>query len=69
MILFGDNWGTYPNPFQEKKSTTSVLAEITCMPNDTQWLATVSLGYDKSNFIGENTGLMFTITHVGSFFK
>lgn len=66
---YSENWGTYANPFQEKRYTTSVLAEITCMPKDTQWLGTVSFGYDKSNFIGKNIGLMFTITHVGSFFK
>ena len=66
---YSENWGTYTNPFSNKKYTTSVLAEITCMPRNTQWLGTVSVGYDKSNFIGENFGLMFTLTHVGSFFK
>ena len=66
---YSENWGTYANPFSQKKYTTSVLAEVTCMPKDTQWLGTISLGYDKSDMIGENIGLMFTITHVGSFFK
>ena len=66
---YSENWGTYSNPFSEKKYTTSVLAEIICMPKETQWLATVSFGYYKSNFIGNNIGLMFTLTHVGSFFK
>lgn len=66
---YSENWGTYANPFSEKKYTTSLLAEITCMPKNAQWLSTISIGYDRSNFIGENIGLMFTITHVGSFFK
>lgn len=66
---YSENWGTYTNPFKDKKNTTSVLAEITCMPKQAQWLGTISLGYDRSNFIGENIGLMFTLTHVGSFFK
>ena len=66
---YSEHWGTYANPFNCKKYTTSVLAEITCMPRNAQWLSTVSLGYDKSDMIGENIGLMFTITHVGSFFK
>ena len=66
---YSENWGTYANPFRNKKYTTSILAEITCMPKKRGWLGTVSIGYDKSNFIGDNFGMMFTVTHVGSFFK
>lgn len=66
---YSENWGTYANPFSEKEYTTSLLGEITYMPKNTGWLGTVSVGYDKSNFIGNNFGMMFTISHVGSFFK
>ena len=66
---YSENWGTYTNPFREKKYTTSLLAEVTCMPKNAGWLGTMSIGYDKSNFIGDNFGVMLTVTHVGSFFK
>lgn len=66
---YSEHWGTYANPFSEKRYTTSLLAEVTCMPKECGWLGTVSVGYDMSNFIGNNFGLMFTVTHVGSFFN
>ena len=66
---YSENWGTYPNPFNEKKYTTSLLAEVTYMPKEKGWLATISLGYDKSDFIGENFGMMLSFIHVGSLFK
>lgn len=66
---YSENWGTYSNPFSEKKYTTSLLAEVTYMPKKKGWLGTISFGLDRSNFIGDNIGVMLTITHVGSFFK
>ena len=66
---YSENWGTYANPFSEKRYTTSLLAEVTCIPKNTAWLGTLSVGYDKSSLIGDSFGIMFTITHAGSFFK
>lgn len=66
---YSENWGTYANPFAKKKYTTSLFAGITFAPRNSNWLGSVSVGYDKSNFIGENLGVMFTLTRVGTIFK
>lgn len=66
---YSENWGTYHNPFNKKRYTTSLLGELTFAPEKTPWLCSLSIGYDKSNFIGENIGAMLTITHVGTFFS
>lgn len=66
---YSENWGTYANPFLEKRYTSSFLAEVTCLPKNAKWLGTLSFGFDKSNHIGDNIGFMITLTHVGAFFK
>lgn len=66
---YSENWGTYYNPFREKKYTTSLLAELVFMPKKINWTGIFAIGYDKSDFIGENVGLMFTLTHIGSLFE
>lgn len=65
---YTENWGTYQNPFQNKKYTTSILAEISYIPRNNHWIGTISFGYDKSGMIGDNYGIMFTLTHLGRFF-
>ena len=69
LYTYSENWGTYHNPFDNKCYTTSLLGELTFAPDKSPWLCSLSLGYDKSNFIGENLGAMLTITHVGTFFS
>ncbi|MBQ2779644.1 MAG: hypothetical protein IJF46_07725 [Bacteroidaceae bacterium] len=66
---YSENWGTYYNPFREKKYTTSLLAEATFLPRKAGWTGTVAVGYDKSDFIGENLGVLFTFTYSGTFFN
>ena len=66
---YSENWGTYMNPFSEKRYTTSLLAEITYIPKNSGWSGTLSLGCDRSSFIGNNVGAIFTITRSGSFLK
>ncbi len=65
---YSENWGTYANPFREKKYTTSLLAEATYCPSNSNWQGGVSIGYDKSSFIGDNIGVMLTITRTGTIF-
>jgi hypothetical protein len=65
---YSEHKGTYQNPFQDKKYTTSLLAEVSYLPRNGRWAGTVSFGYDKSSFIGENCGIMVTVTHLGTFF-
>ena len=67
QYTYSENWGTYLNPFREKKYTTSLLCDIIYAPTASKWAGTISLGYDKSNFIGENLGVMFTITRLAVF--
>lgn len=66
---YSENWGTYINPFDRKKYTTSLLAEVTFAPRKSNWAATLSLGHDKSNHIGDNTGIMLTLSHCGILFN
>lgn len=65
---YSEHKGTYQNPFSDKKYTTSLLAEVTYLPRNGRWAGTVSLGYDRSDFIGNNCGIMLTLTHLGTFF-
>ena len=66
---YSENWGTYANPFSSKRYTTSLLAEFTYIPNDTNWMGTLSFGCDRSSYIGNNMGLMLTFTHFGKIFN
>ena len=66
---YSENWGTYANPFTEKKYTTSLLGEFTFAPQYSNWLGRISLAYDKSNYIGNNLGIMFTISKIGEIFN
>lgn len=67
LYTYSENWGTYINPFVNKKYTTSLLAEISFLPSKSGWAASLSVAYDKSNWIGENTGVMFSFSKVGIF--
>lgn len=66
---YSENWGTYANPYDSKKYTTSLLAEITLLPRESNWAGRISLGYDKSTHTGNSSGIMFTIIHCGTIFK
>lgn len=67
--VYSENWGTYPNPFPRKKYTTSLLGELFYTPAASKWLGKVAVAYDKSTYIGNNLGVMFTLSRVGDFFN
>ena len=67
MYTYSENWGTYYNPFNNKKYTTSLVADVGFAPKKSKWMATLSFAYDKSNWIGENLGVMFSVARVGIF--
>lgn len=69
QYTYSENWGTYLYPFDEKKYTTSVLGEIIIAPENSNWSGSVSIGYDNSNYIGNNIGVMLSISHIGSLLK
>lgn len=66
QCTYSENWGTYANPFTRKKYTTSLLGELAYAPDGRKWMCTLSVGYDNSNHIGNNTGIMITLTRIGS---
>ena len=69
QYAYSENWGTYANPFNSIKYSTSLLGEFTYAPSGKEWLGSIAIAYDKSTFIGDNVGVMFTLTKVGEIFK
>lgn len=69
QYTYSENWGSYYHPFDSKRYTTSLLGEFIYAPRESNWLASLSVGYDKSNLIGNNIGAMFTLAHVFSITK
>ncbi|MBR5277401.1 MAG: hypothetical protein IKU35_09755 [Bacteroidaceae bacterium] len=69
QYAYSENWGTYSNPFESKKYSTSLLGEFTYAPGKGKWLGSIAVAYDKSDYIGDNTGVMFTLTRVGEIFR
>lgn len=69
QCTYSENWGTYNNAFEYKRYTTSLLGEVLYAPKESRWAATLSLGYDKSNHIGDNWGFMLSVSRVMSVLK
>lgn len=69
QYTYSENYGTYSHPFKSKKYTTSLLGEFIYAPKSSLWLGRLSIAHDKSNFIGNNTGFMFTLTRTGEIFS
>ena len=65
LYTYSENWGTYVNPFFEKKYTTSVLADFIYSPDGKSWLVSASVAHDRSSYIGNNTGVMLSFVKVG----
>lgn len=69
QYTYSVNLGTYANPFDCKKYSTSLLGELIFAPGKRQWLGRLAVAYDKSDFIGNNLGVMFTLTRTGVIFS
>ncbi len=67
MCTYSENWGTYVNPFFKKRYTTSLLADFMYSPCGKSWFLSASVAHDKSNHIGNNTGVMFSFVKIGIF--
>ena len=67
MYTYSENWGTYFNPFNEKMYTTSVLADFAFVLPRSKWVCSLSLAFDRSNYIGDNWGAMFSVARIGLF--
>ena len=56
------NWGTYFTPLPDDQQQTYTLVETTYRPRWAHgWLATVGLGLDHGDLIGNSTGVQLTI--------
>lgn len=69
QYTYSEHWGTYSHPFDQKRYSTSILTELICAPQKSSWAGMVSIGYDKSSYIGNNTGIMFTLSYTGEIKK
>lgn len=69
QYTYSENRGSYSYPFADKRYSTSLLAEFICTPAKSNWTGMLSLGYDKSSYIGNNSGVMFTLSYTGEIKK
>lgn len=65
QYTYSEHWGSYSHPFDNKRYSTSLLAELICAPEKSHWVGMLSFGYDKSSYIGNNCGVMFTLSYTG----
>ena len=62
MATFTRNWGTYAQPYDDILKQQYYLAELTTLPPFAKgWKATLSLGLDHGEVIGNSVGAQLTI--------
>lgn len=66
QYTYSVNWGTYLNALEKKAYSNSLLGELVFAPRDSHWAGSIAVGYDNSNFIGNNFGVMISIVRAGS---
>ena len=63
-------WGTYGRPLDRQRKQFSSLFEATYEPAWAPgWKATAALGFDRGNYLGNNTGFMLSISKQGILLK
>ena len=68
LISFARHWGTYENPLDKQRKQFSSLWEVTYAPERFKgWSASVALGMDRGNYLGNSTGGMITLRKTGKF--
>ncbi len=65
QYTYSENWGTYLNALKKKAYSTSLLGELVFAPHGSHWAGSIAIGYDKSNYIGDNLGIMISIARTG----
>ena len=69
LISFARHWGTYGNPLDKQRKQFSSLYEATYSPRRASgWSASLALGLDRGNYLGNSTGGMLTIRKTGIIF-
>ncbi len=69
LISFARHWGTYATPLDKQRKQFSSLYEVTYSPKwATGWSASVGMGLDRGNYLGNSTGGILTIKKTGRIF-
>ena len=69
LISFARHWGTYETPLDKQRKQFSSLYEITYLPAWANgWSATLGMGFDRGNYLGNSTGGILTIRKTGRIF-
>ena len=69
LISFVRHWGTYATPLDKQRKQFSSLYEITYLPAWANgWSATLGMGLDRGNYLGNSTGGILTIRKTGRIF-
>lgn len=69
LISFARHWGTYETPLDKQRKQFSSLYEITYLPAWANgWSATLGMGLDRGNYLGNSTGGILTIRKTGRIF-
>ena len=68
LASFARHWGTYNEPLLKQCKQFSGLLEVSYVPAWTSgWSASVSMGLDRGNYLGNRVGGMFTLRKSGGF--
>lgn len=69
LISLARYWGTYDIPLDKQRKQFYSLYEVTYSPRWTEgWSASLALGFDRGNYLGNSTGGMLTIKKTGIIF-
>ncbi len=69
LLSFVRHWGTYNNPLDKQRKQFSSLYEATYTPSWAKgWSASLALGLDRGNYLGNSTGGMLTVKKTGIIF-
>lgn len=69
LVSFVRHWGTYVTPLDKQRKQFSSLYEVTYLPGWAKgWGASVGLGFDRGNYLGNSTGGLLTIKKTGILF-
>lgn len=69
LLSYSRHWGTYENPLDKQRKQFNSLLELTYIPKQLKgWSASVALGLDRGNYLGNNTGAMLSIKKIGNIF-
>ena len=59
---------SFLNALEKKAYSNSLLGELVFAPRNSYWAGSIAVGYDNSNFIGNNFGVMISIVRAGSIY-